>query len=500
MKERDGRIEAAATAAVWLGARLAFPPDGHNTHTLMYPLVEAAGGYNTLEPFHTLYMPLVTGARRLWELCGAAPPALPGIQAVSLLAGAANIVLLHRVVRRATGSADAALGAALILAVSANLWSWGLMTTSYTLSTLCLLAAADRLVARERLGARDAAWAGLWIGCAAGLDTAAGVAALAAAWELERRRDSAADPASVRSEFAAAAAAPVLIGLALFARRLSVLGWPFPPTPAGLIASLPYDIVPLWKSRDLVGQIRGWAASTAPLDAPLWAAAAVVAWAWKSARTWSEKALCRFGAALWALTSFFFFVNDPHNRFVYAGMTLLPGLFALAALRAKRPLALCAAAAAALAAWHAVSPPFYAVGDILGFAEARFLRARLGREDVLVALSEPDWVFSYAYGGRSRVIKLATPDDAASSFGAEPVRTGEELARLLDPAVCGGKTALFAADVLFRSTRRPPDELDDQAREVFTALSKRYVLSPAWISPRGQHYFPIRPRRCPRTI
>jgi hypothetical protein len=465
----------------------------------MYPLVEAAGGYNTLEPFHSLYWPFVAGTRRLWEACGAPPPALPALQAVSLAAGAANILLLHRVVRRATGSADAALGAALILAASANLWSWSLMTTSYTLSTLCLLAAAYRLLARERLDARDAAWTGLWIGLAAGFDTAAGAAALAAAYELGRRRAPSARPAKAWGAFAAAGAAPVLAGLALLVLRLRALGWPFPPTLAGFLASLPADIVPLWKSRDLAAQVRGWAASTAPLDAPLWAAAAAVAWAGRSARTWSEKALWRFGAALWALVSLFFFLNDPHNRFVYAGATLLPGLFALAAARTKRPLALCAAAAGCLAAWHAADPPFYAVAN-LGFAEARFVGGRLGREDLLVSLSDPDWVFSYAFGGRARVLKIARPGDEDARFGAETVAPGEALERRLDEELCSGRKAVFAADALFRSSRRSAETLDAEAKEVFARLSKRYAVDEAWISPGGQHYFPLRPRRCPRGI
>ena len=251
----------------------------------MYPLVEAGGGYNTLEPFHALYLPVVTFARKIWEFSGGAPPALPAIQAVSLAAGAANIILLHRVVKRATGSAEAGLGAALILAASANLWSWSLMTTSYTLSTLCLLALADRLLSRERLDARDAAWAGLWVGLAAGLDTAAGMAALVAANELHRRRAPSARPLRVWSAFVAAAAAPVLLGLALLAARLSAAGWPFPPTLAGFIGSLPHDIIPLWKSHDLIAQLHGWAASTAPLDLPLWAAAGVVLWSRREAKS-----------------------------------------------------------------------------------------------------------------------------------------------------------------------------------------------------------------------
>lgn len=213
MKERTRTVDAVLVATAWAAVRLAWPPTGYNTHALMYPLVEAAGGYNTLEPFHSLYLPIVTASRHLWAWTGAFGPALPALQAVSLAAGAANLVLLHRVVRRATGSTDAALGAALIGAVSANLWSWSLMTTSYTLATFCLLAMSDRLLSREKLDVRDAAWAGLWVGLAAGYDTAAGTAVLAAAYEIHLRRAPSVRPVAVWRAFAAACAAPLVLGL-----------------------------------------------------------------------------------------------------------------------------------------------------------------------------------------------------------------------------------------------------------------------------------------------
>ena len=282
--------------------------------------------------------------------------------------------------------------------------------------------------------------------------------------------------------------------------RLSAMGWPFPPTLTGLIESLPDDIVPLWQSRNFWGQVHGWAASTAPLDIPLWAALALVLGSGAAAKSWSEKALWRLGAALWALVSIFFFINDPHNRFIYASAVLLPGLFALAALRLKRPLALAAAAAASLAVWHVLIPPQYATDDILGLAEARFLSDRLGPQDILVALSDPDWVFSYAFGRHARVLKIARSGDGPQRFGAEAAMPGTDLERRLDEVVCGGNRALFAADALFRSSGRDSTELDAEARKIFDRFSRRYIVAPAWVSPRGQHYFPLLARNCPRPV
>ena len=496
LKKRSGAVEASLVAAAWAAARLVWPPSGYNTHAIMYPVVEAAGGYNTLEPFHSLYPPLVALTRQCWERGRFAGPALPALQAVSLIAGAANLVLLHRAARRATGSLDAALGAALIGAVSANLWAWSLMTTSYTLATACLLAAAGRLLDRERLDPQDAAWTGLWVGLAAGFDAAAACAALPAAYELARRRAPHARTAIQWAAFGGAFAAPAAIGLAVLARRLARMGWPFPPTPTGFIESLPGDIVPLWQSWDLTGQIRAWAVSQAPLDLPLWAAAAGILAAGAAAKNWSERALWRQGAAIWSLTSLFFFLNDPHNRFVYSGGLLLPAMFAAWAARRGRPLAWSAAAALVLGVWHAVVPPqYFADHEIAGFAEARFLGGSLRAGDLLVALAEPDWTFSYAFARRARVVRVGRPGEEADRFGMEAA-SGDELERKIDAVLCAGGQAVFAADAQFRPSQLEPAALDEEARVLFRRFSLRYRVVPAWISPGGQRYFPLRPRRC----
>ena len=195
---------------------------------------------------------------------------------------------------------------------------------------------------------------------------------------------------------------------------------------------------------------------------------------------------------MWALICLFFFINDPHNRFIYASTLLLPALFAIAARKTRRPLLLCACAAACLALWHAFDPPDYAPKGTPGFAESRFLADRIGRDDALVALSDPDWVFSYAWNGRSRVLKIARPRDERAHFGEELIHTLPELEGKLDQIVCSGHKALFAADSLFRSTLLDAETLDAEAERIFRALQRRYSVGDALISADGQRYFPLR--------
>ncbi len=451
--KRDGTLKAAGLAAGWAAVRLAFPPPGHNTHTLMYPLVEYAGAYNTLEPFHPLYHPVVAVVRRLWELVGMTGPALPALQAVSLLAGMANIVLMHRVVKRASDREDAALAAAAIMACTANLWSWSLQTTSYTLSTACVLATV--LAAMND----DSLRAGLWAGLAAGFDSASALAAVPALVMLKRR-----------SWFLLGFAAPLIAGYALLVERLASMGWPFPPTVSGFFGSLPKDIVPLWKSLDVVRQLKAWWTSRAPADWPILTMPFLLAWSWKK-----EKKLWPFAAWLWLLVTAFFFVNDPDNRFKYLAALLAPALLAMTVPRKALAFVF-----VLLAAKAAFDPPDYVPELNAGLDEAAYLAARLGPKDRIIALSDPDWSVMYGLAGRVPVLE-APPSE-----------------KELDAVLCGGGKAVLAADALFRSSRHSPAELEKRAQALWKSLNARYSVEPAWVSPAGQHYQPLKAKRpCP---
>lgn len=469
-------------AVAWAAVRLAFPPPGHNTHTIMYPLVEAAGSYNTLEPFHPLYVPVVALVRRAWEAAGGTGPALPALQLLSLLAGMANLVLIHRLALRLTGKEGAAAGAAVLAATGQNLWAWSLQTTSYTLATAFALAASERALVGGRPSLRGALWSGACAGLAASFDTAAGLIAAPLLWEARHSRREAA-------AFLGALAAVLLGSYAALFWRLSGLGWPFPPTLQGLLSSLPRDIVPLWRSGDLPGQLRALLRSDAPLDLFFLAAPLLVG---LYPRTLDPRPR-RFAAAFFSAVLAFFFANDPGNRFLYAGALFMPLLAVLA-----RPKAWPALAAASLL-FNAVHPPRYAARGNPSFDEADFLAARLGPRDLLVALSDPDWLLAYGLRGRVPVLKLARPGDASARFGQAVAPAGAPAERLMDETLCRGGRVLFAPDALYRSSLLDAASLQKDAQALVARWSQRYAPGPALVSPQGQHYMPLSPRpgACP---
>lgn len=463
-------------ACAWAAVRVAFPPPGHNTHTIMYPLVEAAGSYNTLEPFHPLYHPVVALCRAAWEAFGGSGPALPLLQLVSLLAGMANIVLMYRLARRVTGQDGLAAGAAVLTATGQNLWAWSLMTTSYTLATAFMLATADAVLGRERPAWKDWAWAGVLAGTATAFDTAAGLVALPIFWEARHSRRNVA-------AFGGGFAAVLAVSYILLVNRLSSLGWPFPPTLQGFVASLPRDLVPLWESRDLLGQLRAFLSSEAPLDF-VWLVAPLALFGFPKK---ADPRAFRFAATLYAAFLAFFFINDPHNRFLYAGATLMPLLF-VAAFPGRW-----AAVAAGALVFNLLNPPRYAPDMNPAFAEADWLAERLGPRDLLVTLSDPDWLLGYALMGRAPVLKLARPGDEAARFG-QRVAAEAAAEKLLDETLCAGGRALFAPDALYRSALLDPAALDAGARRLVSRWGRRYAAGAALVSPQGQHYMPLAPK------
>lgn len=462
-------------AVAWAAVRVAFPPPGHNTHTIMYPLVEAAGSYNTLEPFHPLYHPVVALGRRAWEAFGGVGPALPLLQLVSLLAGMANLVLMHRLVRRLGGKDGAAAGAAILLATSQNLWAWSSQTTSYTLSTAFILAAASVVLGRERLASKEWFWAGVFAGVAACFDTAAGLIAVPCLWEARHSRKNVA-------AFGGGALSILAVSYGMFVLRLSSLDWPFEPTLHGFLASLPKDIIPLWKSGDLPGTFRRFASSDAPVDF-LWLAGPLVLALYPGKR----ERLWRLAAAHFAAVLLFFFLNDTGNRFFYSAALLIPALAALA-WPARWP-----AMAAAALAFDLLHPPLYAPEGNPSFLEADYVASELGPRDLLVALSDPDWLLGYGLQGRVPVLKLARPGDEAARFGqrAAPLAAAEPL---MDETLCAGGRVLFAPDALYRSALLAPAALDAEARRLVSRWEKRYAAGEALVSPQGQHYMPLAPR------
>ncbi|HEU4328507.1 MAG TPA: glycosyltransferase family 39 protein [Roseiflexaceae bacterium] len=123
--------------------------------------VERKPWTEVFHPHHLAYGPLGLLAQVIGEVLGADGAALP-MQVVNALAGALGVALFFSLVRRATGRADLALAAALLLGGGYAYWYYAVEIEVYTVATLLLIACL-RLMPRllERPTTRDAALLGL---------------------------------------------------------------------------------------------------------------------------------------------------------------------------------------------------------------------------------------------------------------------------------------------------------------------------------------------------
>ena len=185
---------------------------------------------------------------------------------------------------------------------------------------------------------------------------------------------------------------------------------------------------------------------------------------------------------------------------MYAGGLLLPVLLAATLASRKPALAWSVVAAALLAARSVQSPPEYAPELNLGLEESRYLAARLGPKDLILALSEPDWSLSYGLAKRVPIVALssAAETERGPGYGERRAPYDATLERELEDRICTGGTVIFAADKMFRSRDAGSKAVNALAETIFEKLKKRFVIENAWISPLGQHYLPLGSSRCGR--
>lgn len=448
---RRERLRPWLVPAAFAGVRVAFRPSTYNGHAIMYPIVAELGGSNQLELFHPLYVPLLRLLHAARHALGFGGPSLAAYQALSLLGAAFHLRLLYALAERFGLKGRAALVCAALGTASVNLWAWSLQTMPYTLATSAALACMIAL-----LDERPAWLLAALTGLAMGFDTACLVLVPACLLELKSRR---------LAYLASLAAALVLVYVPFLA-----LGRALPHSSSALLADLPSDIVSLAKSRSLAAQWRDWLASTAPSDAP-WAllAAVAAAGAWFLPRG-------RIAALWFAGVSAFFFLADPHNRFVYSAAMLLPLVVCGLAQRRAAALPVCAAAWLLLLGKNALRPPDYLPAKNLGFDEADFVASKLKPDDLIVALSEPDLLFQYKLAGR---VGLTWSEDPAL------LRERAVAALRADRAVW------LAGDSLFRDGRVPPAEMEGRLRSFAGSLASQATLEDE-VSPGDQHYDPLR--------
>jgi hypothetical protein len=168
---RTKRLASLAASTLFLGVLLLYLSTLTQVHTfdaLSYVTsVERKPWTELFHPHHLAYGPL--GALALAAASGLGYPggaAVP-MQLINAAAGALGVTLFYRAARRASGRADAALAAALLMAGAYAYWYYAVEIEVYTLATLFLIVCLDLLIRPEGWSRRRA----LALGAAHGLAT-----------------------------------------------------------------------------------------------------------------------------------------------------------------------------------------------------------------------------------------------------------------------------------------------------------------------------------------
>lgn len=449
-------VRGLSFALYYGAARWLLRPELVNTHAIMYALVAEAPGSNTLELFHPLWVPVLKLLAAARAALGFSGNSLMLFQLFCLLGAALHVFLVHRLALKVLKSETLAFAAAWLSTASINLWAWSTQTMPYTWATALLLAAFCELVGRRR-----PLLLGLLTGLSAGLDTAALALVPACLVELRKPR--------LLAAYAAAAAA----ALALCYAPYLAIGRELPGGFGDMLANLPPDIHTLYATKSVAAQFRAFLASTAPKDIPWLALATLWYYAWTHRRA-EDAPLIRSSLLFGGGILFFFLVNDPHNRFVYSAAVTAPVLAAWALRRVKKPELALLGLWAAVVLRNFAFPADYLPPANPGFSEARFVRTALGKADLLVSFSSPDWLFNYALEG---AVPLAVSGPGTAARARE--------------TLCAGGTVWLASDSLFRDgTVGPADE-----KRLLASFKGILRLGEAVVSPGGQHYYPLSPAR-----
>jgi hypothetical protein len=299
----------------------------------------------TQEVVHPLWVPLLWLYRFVLRAGGWRGFMLVPIEAANVVLSAATLVLFFRVSRRITKDALASACAALLLAACPAFSAAAMRSTPYALAFLCLSGSLMLLVGDAPASRRRYLVAGALAGVSMSLHASAmalaPAAVLCAALDPERKSWS-----SAAGKVAAYGAGMVTVAVAAWTGwlRFNGLGASFfrPAHLRSLFSGV--EQVPgtsIYSSGSWWSQATGISATGLQQGAPL-LVLGLVAVIVEVARARGpegpkaplDRRLLVAAGAIFAAVAGFFFINNTHNGFIYASLSLLPLVVARAGSRA----------------------------------------------------------------------------------------------------------------------------------------------------------------------
>ncbi len=361
------------------------------------------GTWATQEWVHPIYVPTLHLIARALGIFGYGGHMLVPVELFNVAASVTAFTLLYRLARGVPG---ASLAAAVTLGVTAmcnGFWDATMRSTPYALALLCQVISLRWLISEHPVRTHRYALAGVFAGLAMGLHASAmalGLVGVACAlFDPDATRAPQAKFRNIAA-FGGAMLATALFDWAVFV-NYNHIGLDYFRNQDFHSTFLRIEQVPstsIYTSGSVTAQIASFAASVQYQGGVIAWLALAFALPIVLRRLWTHTALSPFERRLaiatganFAAIAGFFLINNTHNGFIFASLTLVPVLLAVV-LRESRV----AVAALVVLAFpgtreniHRVLRAGAAGANDPTLAEVRFLEGTLGRGDVVLTPGSP---------------------------------------------------------------------------------------------------------------
>lgn len=381
-------------------AALSFSLIPFDFQDLCYLFSLEQGRWVMQEWVHPLYVPVLDLLQHGLALIGYEEPMLVPVEVLNVAAAIVAFALLYRLARRFPGSSLAAAVALSVAALSYGFWLATVRPTPYALAFLSqtislLLLISDHPVALSRY-ALAGALAGVSMGFHASAMALGVVGVVAALCESER---------SVRARgarigaFAGAMLASAIACWVVFVRYRAI-GVDFFRSQDFRSSFLAIEQMPgssIYTSGSAIEQLstfsatlRWQASGLLPATIIVGLIAALRRWRSGEPPTPLERSLAIVTAANFVAIAGFFLINNTHNGFIFASLTLMPVALAVAVRDSRVLLALLVLVALPDSVRNVIEMRTGPMGrNEPLLVEARYLQQMLGPRDVLVTPGTP---------------------------------------------------------------------------------------------------------------
>jgi hypothetical protein len=482
------------------------------------------GTWATQEWVHPIYVPTLSLIARALRAFGYHGHMLVPVELFNVTASVTAFVLLYRLARRVPG---ASLAAAVTLGVTATcigFWDATMRSTPYALALLCQVLSLRCLISESPVRAHRYALAGVFAGLAMGLHASAmalGVVGVACALFDPDATGTREAKLKYVAAFGGAMLATALFDWGVFV-TYNRIGLDYFRNQDFHSTFLRIEQVPstsIYTSGSVSAQLSTFAASVQYQAGAIVWLALVFAVPIAVRRLWVRTALNRFerrlavaSGANFAAIAGFFLINNTHNGFIFASLTLVPVLLAVG-LR-ESWVALAALVVLAVPGTreniHRVLQAGAAGANDPTLAEVRFLEQTLGRGDVLLTPGSP--FPEMLYLSHLNALEVSLGDPTHNGTEVPLLHPGDVLRARVAWWLSHGSRVFYAlgddstdftgdvggAEKEHQIFWRPETAARERApvlREIRAALERSGLeIVDGLVSPRGEHYAEIRLR------